>query len=179
MASCCPRQFPSSLLEEQDLAFYALWNDGGIAGGALFNSASAVTGLSNVFGATPEETGERARRLLNKVLYQELKFIERGGAVFQAPPARLAHMLPCIVEGGGGEILLAGKMTIKSALFQARHRHQLGHGSASVAAPIEDGSRLLDNPLPGGFTPPRFCFPHCPPIAARGYFCDRTVSVYI
>jgi len=54
--SHCPRQFPSSLLEIDDIKFYSLMCDSRLVGGVLFNLSGPVVGISNVFFAGINET---------------------------------------------------------------------------------------------------------------------------
>ncbi len=72
-------------------------------------------------------SGKRAGRLLDKILHQQQKLVQEAFAIFQSTPAGLVDRLPRIVEGGGGKILLAIKVAIEAALFEAGDRHQLRH----------------------------------------------------
>ncbi len=51
-----PRQFPASLLERQDFAFFGAMADGVRVGGAIFNLSPGVVGVSNEFVLGVSET---------------------------------------------------------------------------------------------------------------------------
>ncbi len=44
-----PRQFPASLLDRTDFAFFSAWHDGFCVGGTALNCSPGVVGVSNVY----------------------------------------------------------------------------------------------------------------------------------
>src|ERR1700730_313608 len=69
--------------------------------------------------------------------------------------ARIHCELPSMVEGFSRKLLLALKVPVNSAFFQARGLHEVGQSSAVIPFLIEDGSGLTND-----FLPRLFAFAH-------------------
>src|ERR1700676_1016743 len=69
--------------------------------------------------------------------------------------ARIHCEFPSMVEGFSRKLLLAPKVPVDSAFFQARGLHEVGQGSAVIPFLIEEWSRLTND-----FTPGLLAFAH-------------------
>src|SRR4051812_18841043 len=59
------------------------------------------------------------------------------------------HMSPVVVEGGEGDVLLAGKIAVDAALGQPSRSGEVRHRGPGVTLRIEDGRRARDDELTG------------------------------
>ena len=111
--------------------------DGGVEDGAAAGQAGAG-----------DEVGD--------VLFEAVDVVGDGVEVAAAAGA---GEVPGIVEGFSGELFLVLKVPVDAAFFEVGGGHDVGEGTALVAALIEERRGLLDDALPGCFAFSHGCRP--------------------